>query len=133
MTQFARHDHLSSNVASAPAPTLEGVQQQIESAKYPGQLRAKLFAPDLGRLLMKGEITPDQYDNLIAQASEKRSSMYAQPTEPPVGPPEFLSPHTEALPPEAPDAWSPTANLGEPRTDFTPQELAAGEQIDRQS
>ena len=130
MTQFARHDHLSTSIAPAPAPTLEGVQQRIESAKYPGQLRAKLFAPDLGRLLMKGEITPNQYDDLIAQASEKRSAMYMQPTEPPVGPPEFLNPHTDT---QVPEDWSPTANLGEPRTDFTPFELAAGEQIDRQS
>ena len=131
MTQFARHDQLSTDTTPASAPTLEGVQQRIDTAHYPSQLRAKRFAPDLARLLMKNEITPTQYDELIAQAADKRSSLSVQPTEPPEGPPEPLTPSVE-LAPTHPEEWSPTANLGEPRTDFSPFERAAGEQLDRQ-
>ncbi|HEY1063944.1 MAG TPA: hypothetical protein VGE30_01465 [Candidatus Saccharimonadales bacterium] len=113
---------------AAPQPVFEDVQKQIEDARYPSELRGKRLAPNMARLLLRGEITPEQFDATMQQAADKRQAMRPSSVEPPEGPPESV------VMPAAPGTpeWSPTANLGEPRTDFDPAELAAGEHLDRQ-
>ena len=111
---------------SAPKPTLEGVQQQIDQARYPSQLRGKKIGPNIARLAMSGDITIEELDATFQQIADKRESMRPTSQEPPETAPEPAMPAEPGTP-----EWSPTANLGEPRTDFDPAELAAGEHLDR--